>query len=454
MDSAKGRRNPEDCLEKPRMEEAPAAPQTRAEHSDPQPEPAPPASGFAEGSGKYYCEGWLVNLGWLNTTLALSVSGLPIRFLLKDQLNLDPEELSRFLLLAHIPIYLKPFAGILSDALPLCGTRRRHYVVLGLLTGGALWLLLGLVPRTFGSLLWTYLALNIFLTLTSTVLGGLMVEVGKRENKTGRLGAQRHAITLLMGMIGGPLGGFLVRQPFLLTSAITAAVYSFVAPIFWLNLREPAGQKADAGPLREVARQGKVILRSRTLWAAAGMIVLVVAAPGFGTPLLFYQTDVLKFGPEFIGVLGVVAAAGGVVASWLYTRFCRRYDLRTLLAASIVVHGSLTLLYLAYRSPVTALTITAVDGATAALAILPLYDLAARATPKGSEALGFCIILSVWNFTTLLSDFAGSWLYTHWALNFNHLIWINSATTCGVLLAIPLLPRVLTDRREGEPESR
>jgi predicted MFS family arabinose efflux permease len=454
MNLPSGRRNAEGLPGGRCIKEAPAAPLTRAEEPDSRSEPAAPAPDRADDSGKYYCQGWLVNLGWLNTTLALSVSGLPIRFLLKDQLNLDAEELSRFLLLAHIPIYLKPFAGFLSDAVPLFGTRRRHYAILGFLSGGALWLLLGLVPRTFTSLLWTYLALNIFLTLTSTVLGGLMVEVGKRENKTGRLGAQRHAITLLMGMIGGPAGGFLVRQPFLVVSALTAAIYSFVAPIFWLNLREPAGQKADAGPLREVARQARVIARSRTLWAAAAMIVLVVAAPGFGTPLLFYQTDVLKFAPEFIGVLGVVAAAGGVVASWGYTRFCRRYDLRALLAASIVIHGALTLLYLAYRSPVTALLITAIEGATAALAILPLYDLAARATPRGSEALGFCIILSVWNLTTMLSDFAGSWMYTEWSLTFNHLIWINTATTLLVLVAVPFLPRALTDRREGDPERR
>jgi predicted MFS family arabinose efflux permease len=416
---------------------------------DPAADPAPlPQAAIA--AAKPFCEGWLVNLGWLNTTLALSISALPIRYLLKDGLVLDPAELSRFMLLAHIPIYLKPFAGILSDALPIFGTRRRHYVVLGFLASALFWLLLGLVPRRFDSLLATYFLLNVFLTLVSTVLGGLMVTVGKRERRTGRFGAQRQGITQLTGMLGGPVGGYLAGQPFLLTTAIAAAAYAVAAPVFWWNLREPGGQHPGAGPLREVARQGRVILGSRALWSAAGMIVLVVAAPGFGTPLFYYQTNVLKFPAEFIGTLGVIAASGGVVAAWLYTQFCRRRSLRVLLAASIVLHALLTLLYLFYRGPLAALIITGVEGATMSLAILPLYDLAARATPKGSEALGFCIILSVWNFTTMLSDYLGSWLYKAWSLTFAHLVWLNAGTTLLVLLAVPFLPRALTDRRDGE----
>src|SRR5688572_30769362 len=275
------------------MDRGPAVPESS-------PEPPAPAAAIDEDAASPepgeeeetpYCEGWMVNIGWLNTTLALSLSGLPINYMLKDQLLLDAEALSRFKLLAHIPIYVKPFAGILSDALPLFGTRRRHYLILGLVVGSLLWLALGLAPRTFGSLLLAYFTLNIFLTITSTVLGGLMVEVGQRLNQTGRLGAQRQGITLLTGLVGGPAGGWLSRQPFLLPMGLTALVYAASAPVFWLFLREPSRRKADVGALREVARQGRAIARSRTLWAAAGMVVLVVAAPGFGTPLFYEQTN-------------------------------------------------------------------------------------------------------------------------------------------------------------------
>lgn len=408
-----------------------------------------PASGSVQ---KPYCEGWMVNLGWLNTALALTIATLPVRYLLKDQLGLDAEQLARFMLLANIPIYVKPFAGILSDALPLCGTRRRHYLLAGLLFGGLFWLLLGLVPRAFGPLLLTYFGLNVFLTVTSTVLGGLMVEVGKREHITGRLSAQRHGINQFVGLISGPVGGFLAKQPFLLTAAICGALHAITAPVYWLCLREPGNQKANLGALREMGRQLRLLVRQRTLWSAAGLIVLVVAAPGFGTPLFYYQTNTLRFDSTFIGALDVVKAACGIAAAFGYGLLCRRLSLRRILALSIVTHAALTLLYLFYRSPLSAAIITGIEAMTMVFALLPLYDLAARGTPKGSEALGYSLMMSVWNFTNQLSDLTGSWLYTHWKLTFAHLVWVNSATTLLVILAVPFLPAALVDRRDGEPE--
>ena len=87
---------------------------------------------------------------------------------------------------------------------------------------------------------------------------------------------------------------------------------------------------------------------------------------------------------------------------------------------------------------------------TNVLALLPLYDLAARATPRGSEALGYSLMMSVWNFTHAMSDWAGSWMFQHWHLHFHQLVWINAATTILVLFAVPFLPRVLMDWREGQ----
>ncbi|MCF7734441.1 MAG: hypothetical protein K9N23_22350 [Akkermansiaceae bacterium] len=91
--------------------------------------------------------------------------------------------------------------------------------------------------------------------------------------------------------------------------------------------------------------------------------------------------------------------------------------------------------------------------ATAGLLFLvqmPLFDLAARATPKGSEALGYSIIISVWNWGLLCSDLLGSALYENYRLPFKTLVWINAATTLVVLVAVPFLPKLLVDRREEE----
>jgi predicted MFS family arabinose efflux permease len=84
------------------------------------------------------------------------------------------------------------------------------------------------------------------------------------------------------------------------------------------------------------------------------------------------------------------------------------------------------------------------------LAQLPLYDLAARATPKGSEALGYAMMLAFWNLSLAASDILGSYLYDHFHLPFKNLVWINAGTSALVLLVIPLLPSYLMDKKEGE----
>jgi predicted MFS family arabinose efflux permease len=94
--------------------------------------------------------------------------------------------------------------------------------------------------------------------------------------------------------------------------------------------------------------------------------------------------------------------------------------------------------------------ITALAGVTQTLAMLPVYDLAARGTPPGSEALGYSVMMSVWNLTNSLSDWTGSTLFTRYGLTFHHLVWLNAGTTALVLLAVPFLPSALLRSRDGE----
>lgn len=398
-------------------------------------------------------DGPLINIGWFGTGLALLVAEMPFKVLLREKLGLSAEAVAGFLLVAMIPIYIKPFAGILSDAVPLFGTRRRSYLLAGLLLGGLFYLLLSLVPKNYYTLMVTYIGLSTFLTVTSTVLGGLMVEVGKRDHTTGRLSAQRQGITRVVGVISGPLAGWLAGRDFLFTSLICGGLYFALAPLYWRYLREPADSRVNADALRELGRQCRVLFTSRTLWSAAGLVILVIASPGFETALLYHQMDHLHFSKQFIGTLEMIKAIFAMVGALIYGLACTRMNLRKLLTISILLHSTMTLWYLLYHTPLSAMIITAVESATLVIALLPLYDLAARATPRGSEALGYSVMMSVWNFTKNFSDFLGSALYTRFDMGFGKLVWVNSATTALVLLAVPFLPAILMDRKDGDAES-
>jgi predicted MFS family arabinose efflux permease len=391
----------------------------------------------------------LLAAGWLGTNLGIAVADLPLKFLLKDQLHLTPPAIAGFFALGAFTNYIKPVAGLLADSIPLFGTRRRHYLLLSLFGSGLFWLLLACVPRTYADLLGTYAVLYMTIVFTSTTLGGVMVEAGIRYGAAGRLTAQRIGMFRLASLVGGPIGGMLASSPFGLAMAITAGLHLILVPLYYVGLPEAPTAHANRKVWAEAGAQLRVLARSKTLLSAAGMICLVAAAPGFGTPLLFHQTDTLHFSKQFVGNLVLVGAATGLAGAALYHAFCRRLSLRALLAGSILLHALGTLFYLFYHSQASALWITSLSGITVTLATLPIYDLAARATPSGSEALGYSVMMSVWNLTNALSDWSGSYVYSRFHLTFLDLVWLNAGTTALALVAVPFLPLALIMQREG-----
>ena len=72
--------------------------------------------------------GLIIVFGIFATTLPQPqvLGRLPFQFLLKNELSVTREQMAAFFFWCGMAWYLKPFAGILTDAFRLFGTRRRH----------------------------------------------------------------------------------------------------------------------------------------------------------------------------------------------------------------------------------------------------------------------------------------------------------------------------------------
>src|SRR5215831_9122002 len=113
----------------------------------------------------------MVGLGAFATTMAQPnvIGRLPLRLLLKNDLHFNAQAVAAFTLYATFAWNVKPLAGVLSDAFPLFGTRRRHYMLLGSGLSALCWLLTGVVPRSYWPLLLTTFGANAFMVIASTV---------------------------------------------------------------------------------------------------------------------------------------------------------------------------------------------------------------------------------------------------------------------------------------------
>ena len=400
---------------------------------------------------------FLISVGLFITSLGQPgvIGQLPFRFLFKNQFHLNAAEQANFFAIATFAWYFKPLAGLLCDSFPLFGSRRRNYLMLTSVVAGLTWSLFAVAPRSYATFFWLMLLLNAAMVIASTSIGGLLVEAGQAGGATGRLASVRYAIDGVINVIAGPVGGWLAARAFGWTAGMGTLLLFALVPVTMVLVKEPRTAQRDLAVWSAAAVQFRQILRSRTMWAAAALLLFVFMAPGFGIAMNYYQQDVLRFSTEFIGRLQALGGIGGILATASYAYFCRKLSLKPLLLGGILLNAVSSLLYLWYRTPQSAMVIDSANGFLAILGILPLFDLAARATPRGSESFGYALLMSVYNIAVFaISNPLGSWLYelpgAGWHHNLTRLVWLNAGTSLIALILVPFLPRALVSQREGE----
>jgi MFS family permease len=374
---------------------------------------------------------------------------LPLQFLLKNDVQVTREQMAAFFFWCGLAWYLKPIAGILTDAFPFFGTRRRHYLLFSSALTALSWIGMGFLPHTYGSLLLGAMIVNLFMVMASTVTGAYLVEAGQRMSATGRLTALRMLVYNFCTLIQGPLGGLLATLGFTWATTANAALALSIFPIAYIYLKEQrAAQNRRSIVFENAGQQLKTIMGSKSLWIALLFIGLFYFSPGFTTPLFYMQTDELHFSKQAIGNLGVFSGAFAILAAILYSQLIKRFQIRVLLLVAIAASACGTLFYLFYSSWIPAVLIECQNGLFFGLAEIAILDLAARATPKGCEGLGYSLMLSIRNVALFGADVVGSYLADHkWS--FASLVYLNAGTTAAVLILLPLLPAALMQSKDA-----
>jgi predicted MFS family arabinose efflux permease len=359
-------------------------------------------------------------------------------------------EMAAFWALGALPWYLKPAAGLVSDAFPLFGTRRRHYLIVAALLASALWLLLGAIPRSYGTLLLAVMAINIALVFGSTVVGGLLVEGEKSLAAQGRLVSVRVFVESVCLVVAGPLAGLLAGYAFGTATMVGATIAFTIAPVAFLLLHEPARAAYRASALREASVELRSLLQSPVVWSAVAFIFFANMTQDFQTTMFYYVRDELKFPVDMIGWLRSVAGAGAVVAALAYGVVGPRVPLRVLLQVSLAAVAAALTLYGFYRSMPAAFAIEFVRGFVLTISTLTMMEVAVWATPRGTAAMGFALFMSALNAGVAAGDVLGSTIVERWSLD----VWQLGLIYAGVMLlmvaAVPLLPRIIFTTRDGK----
>jgi hypothetical protein len=348
-------------------------------------------------------------------------------------------QLATFTWITTTPWFIKPLYGLLSDFVPLFGTRRRSYFLITASLAAAAALAVSLMAQA------PYWLLTLVITLlwlgvgfTDVLTDALMVENGKPLGLTGAFQSVQWGALSAASILVGLGGGYLAeRRAFAAAFALVACfpIVSLLMAVF--VVREPPARPnlEGFGETKEAIRRA---LGRRDLWVVAGFIFCWIFSPSFGPAFFYYETDTLGFSQTFIGVLSSLTAAAGIAGAWAYARLSQAFSLRRLIVWSIGAGVVGTLAYLLYRGPVSRVIITLVFGAVGMTAQLAFLDLSAKACPRRAEATFFALLMSVYNFGARSSEWIGAQIYD-WK-GYTPLVLISAAASAAIWLLVPLVP--------------
>lgn len=363
-------------------------------------------------------------LFFIATYLAQGLIGIayePIYYLQKDVLHLGVHESGLFAAAMTLPFLFKPVLGALSDAFPLWRRRRVPYLFLATLGTAAGWAALSAAEHyTVAICLGLLIVVHIGISFVDVLCDGVMVERGKRLQKTGQYQSVQIGTLYLMLVVSGVGGGFLAEHAsYKAIFALTACFPLLILFTLWAVEEKPV--EDDPYTARRFREGMASLFKNPIFWASSAIILLFNFKPYQGTARFYYQADTLGFSKVFIGALSSIDGVSGVAGAGLYwwllgrkVNFAGRSVTLTtglLVRLTVLIGAPCSLIWIAYRTPALAAAITALFGLLGVAMRLSLMDLVAQACPKHGEATAFALFMSVFNLAAWGSNTLGATLY-------------------------------------------
>jgi MFS family permease len=389
--------------------------------------------------------------------------------------------------LASLPWVLKPLYGLLSDSLPIFGSRRRSYLVLVSGLGAAAMIMLASAPVDHGGmgLVLGLAVATVAVAFADVVVDAHMVEVAQPRGLTGTLQAVQWAAmytaTALAGVLGGRLSAPYYDQ---MALALAAGASLSMLALALLVVRDQAPgtgpivpvleDRLAAGELRlsqraRVAKppavapavapstgRGRLRVTLRELAAASrdpglrsvlAFLMLWSFSPGYGAVHDYHLTRGLGLPETLYGDAAAVHAVACAVASVLYGLYCRRVSMPALLHAAIALGVLSSLVGALARDPVSLMWTSVVGGAAYMSATLAQLDLAARVCPPRIAGTVFATMMAAQNLSLGVAGWLGGWAYS-WLFvavgpvpAYAVLAAAGAAFTCGCWALLPALRR-------------
>jgi len=137
------------------------------------------------------------------------LSDLALSYLYKDDLKLQPYEVSRITGFIALPWIIKPLYGFISDSFPIMGYRRKPYLFIFGLVVSLCWILMGFYVDSLSKALTVAIICSASTCFCNVIGEALVVELSQKQSKTDKnSGAKNVSMFFMTKSIGSLLTAF------------------------------------------------------------------------------------------------------------------------------------------------------------------------------------------------------------------------------------------------------
>jgi MFS family permease len=386
--------------------------------------------------------------------------GLSLFFYLKEKLHLDPSTIMYLSLITSIAWGIKPIYGYLCDNY----LTKKAWILLSLLGSLGICLGLGLTPFIILPLLIVLMAtMSLTTAIRDVSVDGIMCVDGKETDSCDKIQSVQWTALTIAGILVSLAGGYIAdhfnyKFAYLCLIPIYAIIIGIVLrykskkssiPIEYLPgvcskceypetcpSEVPGRCRQIKLTLLETICSYKELFTNKPFLFACLFIFLYNFNPSFGTPLMFIERDVFKWSGTFMGGLGAITSAVGIIGSVLYFKFGRKINIEKCLYWSVFIGAMTTLCYL-YFTPVSAVIYGIIFSVIGMFIFLNIMTFMAKSTIPGKEATSFALLCSVNNLAGTASSLAGAYLFPKIGLN-----WLIIVAAFTSFICLPLIKKL------------
>jgi len=324
------------------------------------------------------------------------ISQLAIQYFFKDELKVEPSHLAWINSVTHIPWAIKPILGLITDLLPICGYRRKIYIILCGILNLFCWVFMAFYAHTTGVATAVIFLVNLTLSFCSVLGEAVVVELAKMEKTDKNSKAKDFVSTFFLCRTIGELlsaylkGLFVDIMPLRTIFLIACFIPSLIVISGFILIESPTSEnnnnnneeeemkkneeekislvqnisgtrrinnKSNNNELNNRSNMENGVLPMGEAKPASGtllndfinfmcqkyviiplaFIIIFKATPSYYDAFFYFITNELKFSASDLGKISFCSTIAILIAIWIYKKYLKDFNFKSMITIGTIV---------------------------------------------------------------------------------------------------------------------